>query len=603
MAEPVQTNDVYSRFCPGEERIKLSDAICLGRRRSNFPKCKGCPFNDGEKKAGSRYAPANRGSSSPPLFASPTSIVPAVASASESASAISGAAASGSATPLPPIVAVSEKKPEASRIETARLDTGRFEASRLDAAAGGHRIESIFGTNDLRGVYPYPLDADLAWRIGYGTAQFLRSQLRGYDRSERAKSTVVVGRDMRRSGPDLAQALIEGLRAAGSPVIDIGMIDTPQLYFAVNRLTCCGGIQVTASHNPPNYNGFKICGPKAKPISCDTGLTQICKIAQNTIRHISPQMAEFRQADMTEAYREFVRGFLCDVDGPYSSKRRFKVVVDASNGMAGKWLPLLFGDVEWLEMIRLNFEHNGEFAHDPNPLVEANLAQLRDRMSRSRADLGVCFDGDGDRLITLDEKGSMVPGDLLTALLARKFLAESAGSVVVYDLRSSRAVVEEIRSAGGIPRRERCGHAFIKKMLADSKGVFAGEVSGHYYFRDNFYCDSGMIAFAEVLNLLTQAGKPMSEWIAPLRKYASTGERNFTNDDPKGTIKRLAVQYSDGEIDYLDGITVQYADWWFNVRPGSTEPLLRLNLEAASEELLTQKLAELCPLLGTSVNH
>jgi phosphomannomutase len=233
--------------------------------------------------------------------------------------------------------------------------------------------------------------------------------------------------------------------------------------------------------------------------------------------------------------------------------------------------------------------------------VEANLDQLKDRMARAKADLGVCFDGDADRLITVDEKGKTVPADLVTALLARCFLSTAPGSVVVYDLRSSRVVAEEVRDAGGVPRRERCGHAFIKKMLADTKGVFAGEVSGHYYFRDNFYCDSGMIAITHILNILTATGKTMSELIAPLKRYSGSGELNFANDDPHGTVKRVAAAYSTGEIDYLDGVTVQYEDWWFNVRPSNTEPLLRLNMEAASEDLLAKKLAEVQPLLGSRV--
>jgi len=275
--------------------------------------------------------------------------------------------------------------------------------------------------------------------------------------------------------------------------------------------------------------------------------------------------------------------------------------VDASNGMAGRWFPLLFGDIEWLEIVRLNFEHNGEFIHDPNPLVSANLEQMRDRVLRSKADFGVCFDGDADRLILADERAQIVPADLMTALMARHFLARVPGSVVVYDLRCSRVVAETVREAGGIPRRERCGHSFIKKMLADTRGVFGGEVSGHYYFRDNYFCDSGVIAFTEILNILAGSDQPLSELIAPLRRYAGSGERNFRSGDTAGTLRRLAERYRDAEVDYLDGITVQYPDWWFNVRPSNTEPLLRLNVEAATEALLAEKLRELYPLLGTPV--
>ena len=538
-------NDYY-RYCPGEERAKLSNAICFGRRRTHFPKCKGCQFNDDEKNKPN--------------------------------------------VPLPAIGQTAEDVENQKR----------------------RSIDSIFKSYDVRGLYPDELDAEFAWRIGQATAQFLRSELRGYDRSQSEKSAVIVGRDMRPSSLELQKALMEGLRAGGSAVIDIGLIDTPQLYFATNHFTCCGGVQVTASHNPLPYNGFKFCGQKGKPVGSDTGLGKICKIAKNTARHSSGQLAAYRQEDLFEPYRKFVRGFLkypgaTDGDGSpkyppgYSPEQPFRVVVDASNGMAGRWFPLLFEDIDWLEIVPLNFEHNGEFVHDPNPLVPANLAQLKDRMVRSKGKLGVCFDGDADRCVFVDAKGRPVRADIITALLANEFLKQSAASVVVYDLRCSRVVAEEIRNAGGIPRRERCGHTYLKKALADSKAVFGGELSGHYYFRDNWYCDSGMIAFIHVLNLLAETGKSLQQLIGPLQRYAHSGERNFKNENIDQTIQQLADRYADGQIDFLDGITVQYPDWWFNVRPSNTEPLVRLNLEAKDDEMLDQKLKELVPLLGVPV--
>ena len=537
MADKLQNVPQYHRHCPGEERIVISDAICLGRRRSRFPKCKGCPFNDDENPRGgpTQWLRQER-------------------------------------TP-----------PEA-------------EKNRKD------HIETMFRAYDIRGTYPDPLNADTAWRIGLACAQFLRSELRGYDRGITEKSTVIVGRDMRKSSVELSEALIEGLRAGGSPVINIGMIDTPQLYFAVNQLSCCGGVQVTASHNPGQYNGFKICGQKGKPVSTDTGLTKVSKIARNTIRHTATQLSPVQSMDLTDAYRKFVRSFLHHNEESLAGRGPIKVVIDASNGMAGRWIPLIFGDLEWLEIVRLNFEHNGEFVHDPNPLEEHNLAQLQDRMIRSKADFGLCFDGDADRLVLVDEQGQIVRSDLLTALMAPYFLKEMPGSTVVYDLRCSRVVAEEIRKAGGIARRERCGHAFIKKVLADIHGAFAGELSGHFYFRDNWFCDSGMIAFAEVLNILIESGKNLSELIAPLRRYTSSGERNFHNDHKDTTLKILAERYDDAQVDYLDGLTVQYKDWWFNVRTSQTEPYLRLNAEAATAELLDVKLAELYPIMGTPAN-
>jgi len=524
----------YYRYCPAEERIKISNAICLGRRRANYPKCKGCQFNDDEQRTGGGL------------------IMPGT----------------------------DRKAAEAEKIKR-------------------EKILSVFKVSDVRGIYPDPLDEELAWRIGQATANFLRSELRGYERSRVEKSAVVVGRDMRKSSPALAAALIEGLRAGGSTVIDIGMVDTPQLYFAVNHVTCCGGVQVTASHNPASYNGFKICGEKGKPISVDTGLGKISKAAINTIRHNTAQMAGLEQRDLSEPYKQFVRQFLTTSPGSYSSERPLKVVVDASNGMAGRWFPVLFGDVEWLEVTRLNFEHSGTFQHDPNPLVEANLSQLRDRMKRTRAAFGVCFDGDADRTIFVDAEGRIIPADLMTALMAGYFLKKATGSAIVYDLRSSRVVAEEIRKAGGLPRRERAGHAMLKKTMMDAKAIFGGQLSGHYYFRDNAYCDSGMIMFAQVLNLLIQSGQALHDLIEPLRRYAHSGERSFRNSDKTGTIEALAARYSDADIDYLDGITVQYPDWWFNVRPSSTEPFLRLNVEASEEAMLKEKLNELIPLMGT----
>jgi len=527
-----EANDYY-RYCSGEELIKISDAICLGRRRGNFPKCKGCQFNDEDKQ---------------------------------------------------------------SRAESMMGQTparGRDHAkTKRDA------IESIFSTYDVQGMYPEPLDTEIAWRIGYATAQLLRSELRGYDRSDPAKSAVVVGRDMRKSSPVLAEALIQGLRSGGASVIDIGLVDTPQLYFAVNHLTCCGGVQVTASHNGSHVNGFKICGKMSRSISSDTGLGKICKIAKNTMPHASGQLADFSQNDLAGPYKKFVRQFL-KPGGPFNEDRPLKIVVDASNGMAGRWFPQLFDDVDWLEIVRLNFDHNGEFVHDPNPLIESSLVQLKDRMSRAKAHFGLCFDGDADRCVVVDNALNTVPADLITALMARYALQEAAGSTVVYDVRSSRVVKEEIQQAGGIPRRERCGHAFIKKALSDTKGILGGELSGHYYFRDNGCCDSGVIAFVQVVNILAKSGKSLSELLIPLKRYAHSGELNFVNDDPDGTIKKLAHLYSDAKIDYLDGVTVQYEDWWFNVRQANTEPLFRLNVEAKDRDMLNAKLEKLYPHLGT----
>ncbi len=548
-----QESTAYYRYCPGEERIRISNAVCLGRRRTNFPKCKGCQFNDDERAA-----------------------------------AKSGAGQEA----VKPVPAASQG------------DAGRATAANRPAIAAPSRvdlIESLFTAYDVRGRYPDPLDLDAAWRIGQASAQFLRSELRGYDRSRTDKSAVVVGRDMRKSSRPLADALMDGLRAGGSPVIDLGLIDTPQLCLAVNRLTCCGGVQVTGGHHGPAYNGFKICGQKARPVSVNTGLTKISKIARNTLRHTTVQVAELQQADLTESYRGFVRSFLREDDVPFTPEEPLRVVVDASNGMAGRAFALAFGDLDWLDVVRLNFEHNGEFIHGPDPQVEENLSQVRDRVIRSKAALGVCFDGDADRCVFVDHEGQPVAGDLAAALFAGHFLREFPGATIVYDVRCSRVVAEEVRKVGGVPRRERCGAPFIKKALLDTKGAFGGELTGHFYFRDNWCCDSGLIAFASMVNLLGQAGQPLKELIAPLRRYAKSAELSFRSDDPQRTIEQLADAYHDAEIDYLDGITAQYGDWWFNLRQGNTAPVLRLNVEAADATLLAAKLSAICPRLGTPV--
>jgi phosphomannomutase len=277
--------------------------------------------------------------------------------------------------------------------------------------------------------------------------------------------------------------------------------------------------------------------------------------------------------------------------------------VDASNGMAGRWFPILFDGVPNLTVVKLNFEHQGDFVHPPNPLVPANLDQLRAAMKQHNADLGACFDGDADRCIFVDETTRIVPCDLLTALLAGEYLKSSPRSTVVYDLRSSRIVRDTILANGGTPRRQRVGHVFMKKAMAEDNGIFGGELSGHFYFRDFWYCDSGMLAFVAVVNAMTHSGQPLSEMLKPFEKYAASGERNFENDDKDGTFQRLLEKYRGAEIDRLDGLTVQYQDWWFNVRASNTEPLLRLNMEADTPDLLESKLAELTPLLGRPVDH
>lgn len=528
---PLQDVREYKRYCPGEEQIRISDAICFGRRRSNFPKCAGCQFNDDERK--DRPVP-----------------VP-----------VPGAAA------------------------------GIEEADR-------QRIERLFRECDILGPCPGTLDNDVAWRVGLAASLFLKSELRGYDRSQQEKATVVVGTDMRQTSGDLSAALIDGLRSGGCPIIQIGMIDTPQLYFAVNRLGACGGVQVTGGNRPADFNGFKFCGPKGRTITSETGLVKVSKTVLNTTRHTGTQLPDLRKLDLAGPYKEFVRGFLREPLSGFNHEKRFRLVVDASNGMAGRWLPIIFGDVEWLEILPLNFEHNGTFVHDPDPLIEDNLKPLQERMSRCKADLGVCFDGDADCCVFVDGTGQAVRTDLLGAILARQLLKATPGQSVVYDLRSTRALPEEIKKAGGLPRRERGSQAYVKKAIFDAKAVFACELNGRYYFRDNFYCESSMITLAHVLNILVETGRPLSDLITPIRRYSRSGERRFRLDGKTDIIGLLSDKYGAGSINYLDGITVIFEDWWFNARPSADRSFAELNVEAVSDAMLKAKTAELSHCLG-----
>jgi phosphomannomutase len=454
-------------------------------------------------------------------------------------------------------------------------------------------IDKIFKAYDVRATYPNPLNEDAAWKVGHATAQFLKRSRQGATDRVKLEDTIVVGRDMRPSSPSLAKALIDGISSVGMNVIDVGMIDTSFMYFAINYLDAVGGIQTTASHNPVQYNGFKISGPKARPIGAASGLDDIKRIASSLRPGQTGLSGKLESRDLWVEYRRHVLQFL-------QLKRTIRVVVDGSNGMAGKMVPAVFDGVPDLQIIPILFETTGTFAHEPNPLVEQNLDLLKRRIGQDKPDLGVCFDGDADRCMFVDENQKTVGCDIITALLAKDFLQTppNKGSTIVYDLRSSHVVADEVKAAGGVPRRDRVGHAFIKKTLAETKAVFGGELSGHFYFRDNFYADSGAIAFARLLSVLSSQSKPLSELVAPLHRYSQSGEVNFQVEDKDGKIRELADIFKKSQVDYLDGITVDLGDWWFNVRKSNTEPLLRLNLEAKTPQLMEEKFAELKKVLG-----
>ena len=457
-------------------------------------------------------------------------------------------------------------------------------------------IEKVYKAYDIRGVYPDPLNEDIAWKTGHATAQFLRMNLSGLAKADPRMNMIVVGRDMRTSSPSLCKALVDGILSTGTNVIDIGMIDTPQIYFAINHLGCCGGIQTTASHNPAQYNGFKISGLEARPVGENTGLNEIKRVAMNLRRGPAAQNGRVETMDLTRPYKTHVLQFL-------KLNRPLKVVVDCSNGMAGKFIPNVFIGQPNLNIIPMNMEITGTFKHEPNPLVDSNLRELQEAVLSNGADFGVCFDGDADRCIFVDEQAKIVRCDILTAFLAKHFLKKNPGAAVIYDLRSSRVVKEEVLNAGGVPKRERVGHVHMKKALADSHGVFGGELSGHFYFRDNFKTDSGAIVFAVTCSVLSNFDMPLSQILKPLLRFYSSGEINYEVQDKDGAIQKLAERYKDGASDYLDGLTVEYDTWWFNVRKSNTEPLLRLNLEANTADLLKKKVEEVGGQLGTPVAH
>jgi phosphomannomutase len=450
----------------------------------------------------------------------------------------------------------------------------------------------IFKAYDIRGTYPDQLNEPLARQIGNSFQHVL-------DADDRALGNeVVVSRDMRSHSVPLQAALIEGIRSAGLDVVDIGLATTPMNYFALAYLGAAGGVQTTASHNPARYNGFKFSKHGALPVSGDHGIMLMeQKVAAGDLP-VAAKPGVIRTAEVFEAYGHRVLSFLRRPAGA----RRLKVVVDAGNGMGTIYKPFL--ERTGIDLVPLYFELDGSFPnHEANPLKIENLRDLAREVKAHGADLGVAFDGDADRAAFVDETGAPVGSDLATALIGGELLSREPGKHVVYDLRSSRAVAEYVRECGGIPVRERVGHSFMKATLRKVHGIFGGELAGHYYFRDMSYADSALLAMIEILNILWHTGKPMSEVVRPLLRYAKSPEINFVVEDKQGKIDALAAQYADGEVDYLDGITVQYPDWWFNVRPSNTEPFLRLVLEARTAEQLEQRERELIGLLGTPAEH
>jgi phosphomannomutase len=429
-------------------------------------------------------------------------------------------------------------------------------------------LDLIFKAYDIRGLYPQQLDEVTAAKIGESFARWT-----GADK-------LVMGRDMRTSSPTLSQAFAGGAGSAGTTVIDLGEVSTDALYYASGVLELPGAM-FTASHNPPQYNGMKLCRAKAAPIGADSGLGEIKDLAGKAEGGTSPRLETL---DILPRYAEHCRSLI-----EPGSLQPLKVAIDAGNGMAGKTVPIVFEPLPF-EVVPLFFELDGTFPnHLANPIEPENLVDLQRAVVEHGCDVGIAFDGDADRMFLVDDQARLIQGSTTTAMVAERLLRKFPGESIIYNLICSWTVPEVISENGGKPIRTRVGHSYIKEIMADTGAIFGGEHSGHYYFRDNFRADSGMIAALLVLEAMSETGRPLSEMLEPYNRYFASGEINSVVADQAASLERLAATYSDGRQDRTDGLTVEFEDWWFNCRASNTEPLLRLNLEAKTGELMNEK--------------
>jgi phosphomannomutase len=433
----------------------------------------------------------------------------------------------------------------------------------------------VFKAYDVRGIYPSELDEDGAYAVGRAYVEQFEPR------------RIAVGRDMRVSSPSMAEAVVQGASEGGSDVVDVGMVGTEMLYFAVGELGLDGGIAVTASHNPKEYTGMKIVRRGALPVGGESGLLDVRDRALALSRHDRCQAPGV--SEKVDVYPAFVDKVMSFIDP--AAVRPLRVVFDAANGMAGAMLPPVLERLP-VDAVRCYFEPDGTFPnHEPNPLLPENREFIVAKVRDERADLGVAFDGDADRCFFVDDAGEFVPGDFVTALLAESMLEKEPGATVIYDVRASWAVRDVVERAGGRALANRVGHAFIKHRMREEDAVFAGEVSGHYYFRDFTQADSGTIPALLMLELVSKRGAPLSEILRPFReRYFLTGELNTPVPDVALKLQELKEHFAgEGEVSHVDGISITAERWHMNVRPSNTEPLLRLNLEALHPELMERK--------------
>ena len=446
--------------------------------------------------------------------------------------------------------------------------------------------ESIFKAYDIRGTYPEQIDEDVARDIGRAFVDYLG--LSG--------TRVVVARDMRLSGDNLQEAFIGGVTEAGADVLDLGLVSTDALYFAVGHLEEPGGAMITASHNPKNYNGFKLCREKAIALSGELGIGQIRDlITSGNLPEPAEYPGSVERSDIAEDYAKHCLNFI-QTEG----LRPLKIVVDAGNGMAGKMLPPIFEKLPF-EYVPMYFELDGSFPnHPPNPIEPKNVEELQERVCSEGADFGVAFDGDADRCFIVDEKGVTIAGDILAALIAKNVLEKEPGATIIYSAVCSKALPELVEREGGTPVRTKAGHSIIKPQMRERDAAFGGEHSAHFYFRNNFFADSGIIAMLTVAELVGRQEGPISGLISPIDPYVRSGEINSEVADAGATLRKVEDHFAENEdarIDLLDGLTVDLGSWWFNLRPSNTEPLLRLNVEAGDGGTLERELDALLKLI------
>ncbi|HIH41839.1 TPA: phosphomannomutase/phosphoglucomutase [Candidatus Woesearchaeota archaeon] len=438
---------------------------------------------------------------------------------------------------------------------------------------------SIFKAYDIRGIYKETIDEGIVYKIG-----------RAYVLKFRPKK-VTVGRDVRVSSPSLFKALVKGITDQGCNVVDIGIVTTPMMYFSVWNYGHEGGLMISASHNPPEYNGIKMVRKDAVPIGGETGIYEIGEMVSRLPDKLPGKKGKVEKLNVMDSYIAHSLSYL------KKKLKKFRVVTDTANAVGGPTASKFFKKLG-LELIHLFPELDGNFPnHEANPLKEENLNDLKEAVLKNKADIGIAFDGDADRCAFVDEKGNTVQSDMIIGLVAKAILAKEPGRKILYDVRCSRAVEDIIKISNGVPGRCMVGHSLVKAQMKREKAKFAGELSSHFYLEDEHYAEAPFFVIIKVLEMMTEENKKLSELVAPLRKYFQSGEINSQVEDKERKMREIAERFSDAEVTWLDGVTVEYGSWWFNVRPSNTEPYLRLNLEADTKKLMEKKREEILSII------